>query len=182
MKRSEQYRNADMGALADVLNQVTSSDLTAAEVAALKTELTKPVYAGKTSVERVGLLMSQALVDNPEPVTQVRASCTLTELQDWLRPIVFMSSPSLQQKWIPKSGIMFGLYSPDYIVEYDAATFVPIRTEALADKLITQAQLDARFPVVNDPAWSAKIWQTPCEAVLGDLAVVTLGDVQRAEV
>lgn len=168
-----------MAALADVLSQVTSSDLTAGEVAALKAELAKPAYAGKTSAERVKLLMSAALVDNPVPETQIRQHCTITELRDWLRPIVF---GTLQQKWIPKSGIMFGLYSDDYIVEYDAEVFVTMRDEALADGLVTQAQLDEQFPVINDPAYSPKIWQTPCEAVLGELSVVTLGDVLAAEV
>ena len=182
MKRSEQYRHADMAALADVLSQATGSDLSGAQVAALKIEMAKPAYAGKTSAERVKLLMSAALVDNPVPETQIRQHCTITELRDWLRPIVFTASGTLQQKWIPKSGIMFGLYSDDYIVEYDAGVFVTMRDEALADGLVTQAQLDEQFPVINDPAYSPKIWQTPCEAVLGELSVVTLGDVLAAEV
>ncbi len=181
MKRSEQYRYADMGALADLLAQVASSDLSAGDVAKVKTELAKPAYAGKTSAERLRLLMAPVLVDNPVIVAVVRQSCTITELQEWLRPIIFAASAALQQKWVPKSGIMFALYSPDYVVDYNAATFAPIRVDALADKLITQAQLDDRFPLVPDPSWSPKIWQTPCEAVLGDLSVVTLGDVLRAE-
>jgi hypothetical protein len=181
MKRSEQYRYADMGALANVLAQVTSSDLGAGDVAKIKTELAKPAYGGKTPAERVEMLMAPVLVDNPVIVAVVRQSCAITELQEWLRPIIFTASPTLQQKWVPKSGIMFALYSPDYVVEYNAATFAPIRVEALADGLITQAQLDERFPLISDPSYSPKIWQTPIEGLLGDLSVVTLGDVLAAE-
>jgi hypothetical protein len=170
-----------MGALADVLKQDAPA-LTTAEIAALKAELAKPAYAGKTSAERVVLLMAPVLITNPVAVTQVRKTCTITELQDWLRPIIFTSSPALQQKWVPKSGIMFGLYSPDYVVEYASTTFAPIRLEAVADGLITQAQLDEQFPMIDDPAYQEEIWQTPCEAVLGDLAVVRLADVLAAEV
>jgi hypothetical protein len=171
-----------MGALADVLAQVSSTDLGAEELAALKVELEKPAYAGKSSPERVALLMAPALIDNSNPQKEIRKPSTVGELRDWLRPIILVAAPGLQQKWVPKSSMMLGLYNAHDVVEYDSSTFQPLRLEALADKLVTQAQMDTMFPMVPDPAYQAKIWVTPCEAVLGDLSVVTLGDVQKAEV
>lgn len=189
MKRSEQYRYADMAALADVLAQVSSSDLSAADLAKLKTELAKPAYGGKTAAERVKILMSPVLVDNPYPVSYLHKTCTCLEMLTFLYPLIGAAGNSA----IWAQTVADLQKRPLAIIRWDDPDFVQLRTVAT-----TQGDVMYLCPVslleipseennhiaimekYPDPSWSAKIWQTPIEAVLGDLSVVTAGDCVKA--
>lgn len=183
MKRSEQYRHADMAALADVLSQVTSSDLTTQEVTALKTELAKPAYAGKTSAERVGILMTQVLVDNPDAGEVLdHQSCSVGEFLQFILPYWLPEATAPQQYWAEIVRNKLAPRSQSARVRWDDPDFVPMREAATTPGspvyLFAESALEVVMPPILAPE---KIWQTPCEVVLGDLAVVTLGDVLRAE-
>lgn len=188
MKRSEQDRHADMMMLGRVLSQ--EDGMTSGELAALKTELSKPAYSGKTSAERVILLMSPVLVDNPEPRRDLHKTCTCLEMLTFLYPLIKAAGEN--PAWLPITSDLKD--RPLAVIRWDDDDFVPLRTAATTPghalyvcdlALIETPSAENGYKAIMekypDPSYSAKVWQTPIEVVWGDLAVVSLSQVQRAE-
>lgn len=188
MKRDEQDRHADMMMLGRVLSK--NDGMTSGELAALKAELSKPVYAGKTSAERVVLLMSPVLVDNPEPRRDLHKTCTCQEMLTFLYPLIRVAGSGAA--WADT--IKDLQERPLAVIRWDDDDFVPLRTAATTPghalyvcdlALIETPSAENGYKAIMekypDPSYSAKVWQTPIEVVWGDLAVVSLSQVQRAE-
>ena len=152
--------------------------LSAGQTATLKAEIAKPAYTGMSVAELCDAINLPGQVDNPVDVTQVRSSTTIALLKEWWRPLLgAVTDPAKKQKWFSLSSSYLAQYSDDYRVEYDASSFAPLRVGALADKIVTQDDLDALMPLVDDPAYVPTFWLSVSDTLFGTGTLIEASDL-----
>lgn len=158
---------ADRVVISEVLGASTA--LTTPQKVALKAELAKSVYAGKTTSEKVNLLNAWGYGPNPDTQGQVRRPSTIGAVKEWFRQFILPPSTPLKQTWLQKSSIAFAQYTDATVVEINSASFALFAADAVADGIITQADLEAHFPLIPDPLYNSIIQlPSPASVVLGN--------------
>lgn len=149
-------KNIDTTVVSQILG--TNTTLTGEQLLLLKTELEKQLYTGLTVAQKVAILNEPTYGQNPVPQEDVRVAVSVADLKTWFRPLMFAKlGEPVGLKWLQKSGVFYAQYLDTETVSYDSATFLPLRTEALADGIVSQDDLDVLFPVVADPNYQQTV-------------------------